>query len=372
MNSVELSPRYDGLISKSQEMRFKQEAAGTAFGAQILAQSLDLQKAQIATNLEQVKAKDGVGADNLLSSSMQTSINSVKFAPYSYGYSVDSKGFMGADFNKAAGLPQNFKIHKSTLDEIYDFNERVYLHKPRGGRAFDEIDIAGTIKEYYRLFSDVMGYSDKDFYAQDDLEGLPKGYSYSGADPFFITKSFLQFPHNHKVSNVYRDESDLNEALDISAKLGKMRDFSFATKKLDLTKSGLERNNGGGLNFNPDMSVYKNGDTFSKEGVFMGFLKSVRPIVSEKTSKLSLNTKAISTYDMAQTLAFYRGYFKDPNFYEQAANEILVNELLNYDSTGKDAQNSSFAEKIFADTKQKEEDMKILRERINALATSAI
>ena len=33
-----------------------------------------------------------------------------------YGYSVDSKGFMGADFNKAAGLPAEFKIHKSTLD----------------------------------------------------------------------------------------------------------------------------------------------------------------------------------------------------------------------------------------------------------------
>ncbi|UWU97981.1 hypothetical protein DSQ35_p56 (plasmid) [Campylobacter jejuni] len=25
---------------------------------------------------------------------------------------------MGSDFNKAAGLPEDFKIHKSTLDEI--------------------------------------------------------------------------------------------------------------------------------------------------------------------------------------------------------------------------------------------------------------
>ncbi|EIQ1435020.1 hypothetical protein LUR36_001078, partial [Campylobacter jejuni] len=31
-----------------------------------------------------------------------------------YGYSVDK----GSDFNKAAGLPEDFKIHKSTLDEI--------------------------------------------------------------------------------------------------------------------------------------------------------------------------------------------------------------------------------------------------------------
>ncbi|MDN2750840.1 hypothetical protein PAJ48_09160, partial [Campylobacter jejuni] len=35
-----------------------------------------------------------------------------------YGYSVDKDGYMGSDFNKAAGLPEDFKMHKSTLDEI--------------------------------------------------------------------------------------------------------------------------------------------------------------------------------------------------------------------------------------------------------------
>ncbi len=29
---------------------------------------------------------------------------------------------MGSDFNKAAGLPEDFKMHKSTLDEIERFN----------------------------------------------------------------------------------------------------------------------------------------------------------------------------------------------------------------------------------------------------------
>ncbi|MBK1974103.1 hypothetical protein JG677_08610, partial [Campylobacter sp. TTU-622] len=41
--------------------------------------------------------------------------NSISLA---YGYSVDKDGYMGEDFNKAAGLPDDFKIHKSTLDEI--------------------------------------------------------------------------------------------------------------------------------------------------------------------------------------------------------------------------------------------------------------
>ena len=41
-----------------------------------------------------------------------------------YGYTVDKAGFMGADFNKAAGLPQDFKIHKSTLDAIVLHNQK--------------------------------------------------------------------------------------------------------------------------------------------------------------------------------------------------------------------------------------------------------
>ena len=35
-----------------------------------------------------------------------------------YGYSVDSKGFMGADFNKAAGISENVKIHSKTIEQL--------------------------------------------------------------------------------------------------------------------------------------------------------------------------------------------------------------------------------------------------------------
>ena len=47
--------------------------------------------------------------------SSQNSLISLNFNDLqAYGYTVDKAGFMGADFNKAAGLPQDFKIHKST------------------------------------------------------------------------------------------------------------------------------------------------------------------------------------------------------------------------------------------------------------------
>ena len=35
-----------------------------------------------------------------------------------YGYSVDSKGFMGADFNVAAGISENVKIHSKTIEQL--------------------------------------------------------------------------------------------------------------------------------------------------------------------------------------------------------------------------------------------------------------
>ncbi|WP_411160720.1 Cj0814 family flagellar-dependent secreted protein, partial [Campylobacter concisus] len=60
--------------------------------------------------------------------SSQNSLASLNFYNLqAYGYTVDKAGFMGADFNKAAGLPQDFKIHKSTLDELSRFAEHNHV-----------------------------------------------------------------------------------------------------------------------------------------------------------------------------------------------------------------------------------------------------
>ena len=78
--------------------------------------------------------------------SSQNSLTSLNFNDLqAYGYTVDKAGFMGADFNKAAGLPQDFKIHKSTLDEIVRYNNKTYLFtQDRSKAAFEKIDVADT------------------------------------------------------------------------------------------------------------------------------------------------------------------------------------------------------------------------------------
>ena len=54
-----------------------------------------------------------------LTKDTQQSIYSVKFKDKNeLGYQSDKAGFMDASFNKAAGLPQDFKLHKSTIKEF--------------------------------------------------------------------------------------------------------------------------------------------------------------------------------------------------------------------------------------------------------------
>ena len=110
--------------------------------------------------------------------SSQNSLTSLNFNDLqAYGYTVDKAGFMGADFNKAAGLPQDFKIHKSTLDEIVRYNNKTYLFtQDRSKAAFEKIDVADTTKHYYKLFKSIVG-DEKDRYGEADLANLPKGFS---------------------------------------------------------------------------------------------------------------------------------------------------------------------------------------------------
>ncbi|MDC8036333.1 hypothetical protein LI977_08385, partial [Campylobacter jejuni] len=99
-----------------------------------------------------------------------------------YGYSVDKDGYMGSDFNKAAGLPEDFKIHKSTLDEIYNFNEAQYqdIKEQLGiSRYFTNIDMAETIKQYYNQFNQIINHAfndtNKTSFTEADINSMPKG-----------------------------------------------------------------------------------------------------------------------------------------------------------------------------------------------------
>ncbi|ENV8236438.1 Cj0814 family flagellar-dependent secreted protein, partial [Campylobacter jejuni] len=108
-----------------------------------------------------------------ISSEFKNSIYTLKYKQAdisnntAYGYSVDKDGYMGSDFNKAAGLPEDFKIHKSTLDEIkkaaennsYTSDIKKYLGIDK---YYTNIDMADTIKQYYNQFNQIVNHTFND------------------------------------------------------------------------------------------------------------------------------------------------------------------------------------------------------------------
>ncbi|EAM0391535.1 hypothetical protein D2950_05350, partial [Campylobacter jejuni] len=232
-----------------------------------------------------------------------------------YGYSVDKDGYMGSDFNKAAGLPKDFKIHKSTLDEIKKAAENdpvVSSTKEYLGVSeyYTNIDMAETIKQYYNLFSNALGQSfpnDKTSFSEADINSMPSGYGVSGTqwmdfnDPSNrMNITGLKDFSNSLISNVYKTPEQAKEADDLWADSGYMID-GLLPKTLGLSLEEIKNvSKGEDWQFNPDMSVYPQNEdgSYSKETLFMSFLKSYgsgQPVESPKTT---LNPK-VEAYNRA-------------------------------------------------------------------------
>ncbi|HEF9433407.1 TPA: hypothetical protein SBX42_000873 [Campylobacter coli] len=231
-----------------------------------------------------------------------------------YGYSVDKDGYMGSDFNKAAGLPEDFKIHKSTLDEIKKAAENdpvVSSTKEYLGVSeyYTNIDMAETIKQYYNLFSNALGQSfpnDKTSFSEADINSMPSGYGVSGTqwmdfnDPSNrMNITGLKDFSNSLISNIYKTPEQAKEANDLWADSGYMID-GLLPKTLGLSLEEIKNvSKGEDWQFNPDMSVYPQNEdgSYSKETLFMSFLKSQggQPVESLKTT---LNPK-VEAYNTA-------------------------------------------------------------------------
>ncbi|ELB7649824.1 hypothetical protein RH740_001564 [Campylobacter jejuni] len=240
-----------------------------------------------------------------------------------YGYSVDKDGYMGSDFNKAAGLPKDFKIHKSTLDEIKKAAENEpYIADMKQyfgvSEYYTNIDMAETIKQYYNLFSNALGQSfpnDKTSFSQADINSMPKGYAINGIKSmdFNDPSNRMNITHlrdfsNSLISNVYKTPEQMKEAESLYIQSGSLIDginghsFGLSLEEIKNVSKGED------WQFNPDMSVYPQNEdgSYSKEALFMSFLKSYgsgQPVESPKTT---LNPK-VEAYNRAMAKESFNG-----------------------------------------------------------------
>ncbi|EDP6858346.1 hypothetical protein GWF38_07165 [Campylobacter upsaliensis] len=301
--SINDNSNYSSILSQAKASKESKENSKISFANAFLKQNASkLNEIQSANSQILIKSEvlnsgsnSTLDANYGLFSEFQNTVHTLKYkqadlnntSSLAYGYSVDKNGYMGSDFNKAAGLPEDFKIHKSTLDEIYNFNEAQYqdIKEQLGiSRYFTNIDMADTIKQYYNQFNQIVNHTfndtNKTSFTEADINSMPKGYisvDYKGLDFSDQSNPYnalgLVNHSNTKVTNVFKTDDEFHEAQAIQ--MG-MMGIDFYPQKLNISTQSLSQGalmEGG---FNPDMSVYPQNEdgSYSKEALFMSFLKS--------------------------------------------------------------------------------------------------
>ncbi|EDP7981703.1 hypothetical protein G3D82_001296 [Campylobacter upsaliensis] len=293
--SINDNSSYTSILSQAKANKESKENSKISFANAFLKQNAsklnEIQSANSQTLIKSESLNNNLNSNfdtNYgLFSEFQNTVHTLKYkqadlnntSSLAYGYSVDKNGYMGSDFNKAAGLPEDFKIHKSTLDEIERFNQH-NMASETSGNYYDSFDMASIVKSHYNSFNQVISAfpNDKTSFSEADLEQLPKGLN----DGCNQNKEYI-------VTHIFNAEQ-FHEAQAI--KYSTMN-LGMNLMKLDFSPQSMERGPSNEGGFNPDMSVYPQNEdgSYSKEALFMSFLKSYSPIPSSNQVVLSPEAK---------------------------------------------------------------------------------
>ncbi|EMD8085545.1 hypothetical protein VWA30_000578 [Campylobacter upsaliensis] len=337
--SINDNSSYTSILSQAKASKESKENSKISFANAFLKQNASkLNEIQSANSQTLIKSEVlNSGSNSTLDtnyglfSEFQNTVHTLKYkqadlnnaSSLAYGYSVDKNGYMGSDFNKAAGLPEDFKIHKSTLDEIKKAAENdpvVSSTKEYLGVSeyYTNIDMAETIKQYYNLFSNALGQSfpnDKTSFSEADINSMPKGYAINGIKSmdFNDPSNRMNITHlrdfsNSSITNIYQTSEQMKEAESLYIQSGSLIDginghsFGLSLEEIKNVSKGED------WQFNPDMSVYPQNEdgSYSKEALFMSFLKSYgsgQPVESPKTT---LNPK-VEAYNRAMAKESFNG-----------------------------------------------------------------
>ncbi|ELQ2611333.1 Cj0814 family flagellar-dependent secreted protein [Campylobacter upsaliensis] len=314
--SINDNSNYSSILSQAKASKESKENSKISFANAFLKQNASkLNEIQSANSQTLIKSEVlNSGSNSTLDtnyglfSEFQNTVHTLKYkqadlnntSSLAYGYSVDKNGYMGSDFNKAAGLPEDFKIHKSTLDEIerkaennsYISDKKQYLGIDK---YYTNIDMAETIRQYYNQFNQIINHTFGDVnrtsFSEADLNNLPKGISFTTSDKTIgiMPKSYDKLT----ISNYYNTQERYKEI----EQLGMFAHINTGLQQLNFTPQSMQTQN---LDedtlrdtFNPDMSVYPQNEdgSYSKEALFMSFLKSTGALPRENSATLNSMAK---------------------------------------------------------------------------------
>lgn len=314
--SINDNSSYSSILSQAKASKESKENSKISFANAFLKQNANkLNEIQSANSQTLIKSEVlNSGSNSTLDtnyglfSEFQNTVHTLKYkqadlnntSSLAYGYSVDKNGYMGSDFNKAAGLPEDFKIHKSTLDEIerkaennsYISDKKQYLGIDK---YYTNIDMAETIRQYYNQFNQIINHTFGDVnrtsFSEADLNNLPKGISFTTSDKTIgiMPKSYDKLA----ISNYYNTQEQYKEI----EQLGMFAHINTGLQQLNFTPQSMQTQN---LDedtlkdtFNPDMSVYPQNEdgSYPKEALFMSFLKSTGALPRENSATLNPTAK---------------------------------------------------------------------------------
>ncbi|EAI6710098.1 hypothetical protein CG370_03200 [Campylobacter upsaliensis] len=314
--SINDNSNYSSILSQAKASKESKENSKISFANAFLKQNASkLNEIQSANSQILIKSEVlNSGSNSTLDtnyglfSDFQNTVHTLKYkqadlnntSSLAYGYSVDKNGYMGSDFNKAAGLPEDFKIHKSTLDEIerkaennsYISDKKQYLGIDK---YYTNIDMAETIRQYYNQFNQIINHTFGDVnrtsFSEADLNNLPKGISFTTSDKTIgiMPKSYDKLT----ISNYYNTQEQYKEI----EQLGMFAHINTGLQQLNFTPQSMQTQN---LDedtlkdtFNPDMSVYPQNEdgSYPKEALFMSFLKSTGALPRENSATLNPTAK---------------------------------------------------------------------------------
>ena len=224
------------------------------------------------------------------------------------GYKVDEDGYFTSEFNEAAGIPKDYKIHSDTLKSLVNVNDKAIAFN----KMFSKIDIAKTAHNAYKILSQVAGdelLNSKESFTKEDLAKFPQGYEYE--------KSSLKVTKVNK--NIY-DYASARSAFDDKSGKTNMETLFFNSSYHELTTTPqykpstniFDNNNGGkesenvSVFINPHGERYTNPDgSITKGGLIAAVINSNLDVREGETTvwgKMQGYDKSISGKEYRQKL----------------------------------------------------------------------
>ena len=207
------------------------------------------------------------------------------------GYKVDKDGYFMSEFNKDAGIPDDYKIHSDTIKSLVD----VRTNKDDFTRSFKVIDIAKTVGNAYKVLTQLVDekiLNSKESFTIDEISKFTQGYEYD--------KKTLKITKKYDTINAY-----MSARSDFDPRMAQNKDKTMTTtfynsstynyytngNKLKPSTDIFDSNSGGkedlpsGINFNTTRDKYTNSDgSITKGGLLIGILnKNLGAVEGETT-----------------------------------------------------------------------------------------